>query len=127
MRFPTKPAKAQIRDCAYAHSDQSHFSSLEYSMIIKLLAEHHMASISLKSVCTGWSESTHVKIPHCWKSHVAAQTCVGVANREDQILIRQSSLIWVCAVCLGLFDRQLVFEILEHLLYQQKTAIFIQQ
>ena len=29
----------------------------------------------------------------------------------------RSSLVWVCAVCLGLFDRQLVFEILEHLSY----------
>ena len=29
----------------------------------------------------------------------------------------RSSLIWVCTVCLGLFGRQLAFEILEHLLY----------
>ena len=42
-------------------------------MIVKLLAEHHMASLSLKSVCTYWSESTYVKILHCWKSHVATQ------------------------------------------------------
>ena len=41
-------------------------------MIVKLLTEHHMASLSLKSVCTCWSESTHVKILHCWKSHVEA-------------------------------------------------------
>ena len=26
----------------------------------------------LKSGCTGSSESTHVKMPHCWKSHVTA-------------------------------------------------------
>ena len=45
---------------------------LEYSLIVKLLTEHHLASLSLKSICTGLSESTHVKIPHCWKSHVAA-------------------------------------------------------
>ena len=37
---------------------------------------------------------------------------VRIANREDR-----SSLIWVCAVCLGLFGRQLVFKILEHLPY----------
>ena len=29
----------------------------------------------------------------------------------------RSSLIWVCTVCLGLICRQLVFKILEHLLY----------
>ena len=59
--------------CAYAQSDQSLCLLLEYSMIVKLLAEHHMASLSLKSVCICWSESTHVKIPHCWKSHAATQ------------------------------------------------------
>ena len=30
--------------------------------------------LSLKGGCTCSSESTHVKMPHCWKSHVAAQT-----------------------------------------------------
>ena len=59
--------------CAYAQSDQSLCSSLEYSMNIKLLTEHHFEVLTLKGGCTGLSESIHVKIPHCWKSHVAAQ------------------------------------------------------
>ena len=42
-------------------------------MIVKLLTEHHLEFLSLKGGCTGSSESTHVKIPHCWKSHVVAQ------------------------------------------------------
>ena len=42
-------------------------------MIVKLLTEHYLEFLSLKGGCTGSSESTHVKIPHCWKSHVAAQ------------------------------------------------------
>ena len=42
-------------------------------MILKLLNEHHLEFLSLKGGCTGSSESTYVKIPHCWKSHVAAQ------------------------------------------------------
>ena len=29
--------------------------------------------LSLKEDCTGLSESTFVKMPHCWKSHVTAQ------------------------------------------------------
>ena len=29
--------------------------------------------LSLKRGCTGSSESTLVKMPHCWKSHVTAQ------------------------------------------------------
>ena len=42
-------------------------------MIAKLLTEHHLEFISLKGGYIGSSESTHVKMPHCWKSHVTAQ------------------------------------------------------
>ena len=41
-------------------------------MIVELLTEHHLEFLSLKGCCTGWSESTLVKMPHCWKSHVTA-------------------------------------------------------
>ena len=47
--------------------------SLEYSMTVKLLTEHHLEFQSLKGGCTGSSESTLVKIPNCWKSHDMAQ------------------------------------------------------
>ena len=60
--------------CAYAQSDQSLCSSLEYSMIVKLLTEHLLEVLSLKEGCTCSSESTLVKMPHCWKSHVTAHT-----------------------------------------------------
>ena len=62
--------------CAYARSDKSLCWSLEYPMSIKLLTEHHLEFLSLKGGCTGYSESTHVKIPHCWKSRVTAKFCV---------------------------------------------------
>ena len=42
-------------------------------MIVKQLTEHHLECLSLKRGCTCLSESTLVKIPHCWKSHVTAQ------------------------------------------------------
>ena len=42
-------------------------------MNFKLLTEHHLEFLSLKGDYTGWCESTLVKMPHCWKSHVAAQ------------------------------------------------------
>ena len=42
-------------------------------MSVKLLTEHHLEFLSLKGDCTGSPESTLVKIPHCWKSHVTAQ------------------------------------------------------
>ena len=41
-------------------------------MTVKLLTEHHLEFLSLKGGCTGSSESTLLKMPHCWKSHVAA-------------------------------------------------------
>ena len=39
-------------------------------MAVKLLTEHHLEFLSLKGGCTGSSESTLVKMPHCWKSHL---------------------------------------------------------
>ena len=37
--------------------------------------------------------------------------------QTENTQIRRNSQIWVCSVCLGLLRRQLVLEILEHLLY----------
>ena len=48
--------------CAYAQSDQSLCLSLEYSMTVKLLTEHHLEFLSLKGGCTGSTESTLVKL-----------------------------------------------------------------
>ena len=38
-------------------------------MSVELLNEHNLEFVSLKGGCTGSSESTLVKMPHCWKSH----------------------------------------------------------
>ena len=56
--------------CAYAQSDQSLCLSLEYSISVKLLTEHHYEFHSIKGGCTGSPESTLIKMPHYWKSHV---------------------------------------------------------
>ena len=58
--------------CAYAQSDQSLCYSLGYSIIVKLLIEHHLEFLTLKGGCRGSSMSTHVKMPHCWRSHALA-------------------------------------------------------
>ena len=58
--------------CAYAQTDQSLCWSLEYSMSVKLLTEHHLEFLSLTGACTGSSESPLVKMPHRWKSRVTA-------------------------------------------------------
>ena len=41
-------------------------------MIVKLLTQQHLEFLSINGGCTGSSESTLVKMPHCWKSHVTA-------------------------------------------------------
>ena len=59
-------------------------------MTVKLLTEQHLEFLSLKGGCTGLSESTLVKIPHCWKLHVAVHvsfvsrletTCIFIAKQ----------------------------------------------
>ena len=39
-------------------------------MTVKLLVEHYLEFLSLTGGCRGSSESTLVKMPHCWKSYV---------------------------------------------------------
>ena len=48
-------------------------------MSVKQLTEHHLEFLSLKGDCTGSSESTLVKMPHCWKSQVTAQLTVSTS------------------------------------------------
>ena len=69
--------------CTYAQSDQRLCLSLEYSMTVKLLTEHHLEFLKLKGGCTGSSESTLVKMPHWWKSHVTAQYIAQIAYCKD--------------------------------------------
>ena len=68
--------------CAYTQSDQSLCKSVEYSISVKLLTEHHLEFVSLKVGCTGSSESTLVKMPHCWKSYVAAQIKFSIQMKD---------------------------------------------
>ena len=65
----------KFKHCSFfiqVQSDQSLCLSLEYPMIVKLPTKHYLEFLSLKGGCAGPSESTLVKMPHCWKSHVAA-------------------------------------------------------
>ena len=49
-------------------------------MSVKLLSEQHLEFLRLKGGCTDLSESTLVKMPHCWKSHVAAHLPFSLAT-----------------------------------------------
>ena len=44
-------------------------------MSVELLTKRNLEFLRLKRGCTGSSESTLVKMPHCWKSHVTAHVC----------------------------------------------------
>ena len=48
--------------CAYAQSDPILCLSLEHSISVKLLTEHHLEFLSFKGGCTGSSESTLVNM-----------------------------------------------------------------
>ena len=76
--------------CAYAQSGQSLCMSL-YSMTVKLLTEIHLVILSLKQDCTGSSESTLVKMPNCWKSHVAGHISL---KDFDKWLLKVASEIY---------------------------------
>ena len=70
-------------------------------MIVKLLTEHLLEVLCLKGGCTGSSESTLVKMPHCWKSHVAAHIlCAHLEKRQYNMytisLFLISCYVWNC-------------------------------
>ena len=60
---------------------------VECSMSVKLLTEDKLEFLSLKGGCTGLSESTLVKMLHCWKSHATAHMYVFVAGFRSYITI----------------------------------------
>ena len=76
-----QPVKAQtcLRIRTVWLSDQSLCLSLEFSLTVKLLTEHHLEFLSLKGDCTGSSDSTFVKIPH-----VEAQYKSCLINCQDR-------------------------------------------
>ena len=47
-----------------------------YIMTVTPLTKLYLEFLSFKGGFAGSSESTDVKMPHFWKSHVAAQICI---------------------------------------------------
>ena len=68
------------------------FASLLDPMIVKLLTEHHSEFLSLTGGCRGSSESTLVKMPNCWKSHVTTQ----MTNFMVSLLMMEEKLDILC-------------------------------
>ena len=61
-------------------------------MSVMLLTEHHFEFLNNKGGCTGTSESTLVKMAHCWKSRFAAHIRV-LTTAESIAKIWQMKLI----------------------------------
>ena len=61
-------------------------------MSAKLLTEHHLQFLTLKGGCRGLSESTHVKVPHCWKSHALAHY-FGIIKLQSYVLLMPSNIL----------------------------------
>ena len=78
-------------DCAYAQSDQSLCKSLEYSLTVNLLTEHHLEFISLKGGCTGRSKC------HIVGNHMSQLICVDrVMSLLSQLHAQCSLFAWRC-------------------------------
>ena len=58
--------------CATSKGSDQPAHTLEYSMSVKLLTEHHLVFLSLTGGCRGSCESTLVKMSNCWKSPATA-------------------------------------------------------
>ena len=56
-----------------------------------MLIEHHLEFLSLKGGYTGSSESTLVKMSHCWKLHVAAHLLSYRVSFEDTLCEHNAS------------------------------------
>ena len=87
-RTRSGPMVARVLDPR--QSDQSLCLSLEHSMIVKLLTEHHLEFLSLKGGCRGSSESTHVKMSNCWKSHATTHMIVTASVTSRLVLIKNA-------------------------------------
>ena len=65
-------------------------------MNVKLLTKDHLELLSLKGGCTGSSESTLVKMSHCWKSQahlVLSRADIGYPGFELGPESRQKRLL----------------------------------
>ena len=63
-------------------------------MSVNLLPELRLEFLRLKGGCTGSTESTLFKMPHCWKSHVAAHLCMERGlNRHYKLVFSLKSIL----------------------------------
>ena len=109
MRFPTlyvRPGSDQpALKCSLIRAFASRLNIL---WLLSLLTKHHLKFLSLKGGCTGSYESTLVKMPHCWKSHVMAhmrkvplKACTSSYLVGLEVLMLVWASIYCHTLCLG--------------------------
>ena len=94
MKFPTMWYVRQ----AYAQADQSLCKSFEFSMTL-LLTEQHLVFLSLKTSCTGLSESTLVKC-HIVGNHMSGSNDIPILQgNECHFILSVTSHIKCIVAC----------------------------
>ena len=63
-------------------------------MTVKLLTEQHLEFLSLKGGCKCSSESNLVKVPNCWKFHVAAMPWIQLYLLGNAVLTEDKQALW---------------------------------
>ena len=101
-------------------------------MNVKLLTEDHLEFLSLKGGCTVSSESTRVKIPHCWKSHVMAHILLNSADTYTLLTDAfQTETLEECTFCKspenGYNSPETPNEVIDHIFYKGYSVIVSMQ
>ena len=91
-------------------------------MTVKLLTEQYLEFLSLKGGCTGSYESTLVKMPHCWKSHVMAHL-LDILIHGNLIIFEESSSLVLNGVIWPHWNKYLQMTIILWNKYQPTTII----
>ena len=55
-----------------------------------MMIKQYLEFLSLKGGCIGSSESIHVKMPHCWKSHAMAHFSFSFQFFDSPVLYLES-------------------------------------
>ena len=89
-------------------------------MTVKLLNEQHLEFLSLTCVpkgCTGSSESTLVKMAHCWKSHVVAHYFLVYNSKAKSYVI---VIPWLVRLYMGIIYEP---ERVDYLMYRWTNMV----
>ena len=95
-----------------------------------------MEFLSFKGGCTGSPESTLVKIPHCWKSHVMVHIIQVLTVRRLTALVNQTVTTEVSVtttmipqdvrtVMLGIWDQPAMMNVFMELLTPTIPCVFV--